>query len=429
MRSIRTVLVALLTAAAAFALASPVLAQWPTTCVDLNDIVEAHLGNDNNVAIYQRVFGDQAEQACQNDHRKDVRGVFAWAFDEGGGIEGTDLPDLAWPTDCVELNDIVEAHLGNANNVEIYQRVFGDQAEPACRNDHRGDVRGVFGWAFGRTTPQPERLAFQSSRNGNFELFVMNADGSGVTQLTGHGGHDLGPVWSPDGRRIAFFSDRDGDRWLENESMEIYVVNADGTGLIQLTDNASIDKDVAWSPDGRRLAFMSDRDGNREIYVMSADGSDVVRLTNDAASDFQPAWSPDGRLLAFASDRDGDEEIYVMSADGTNMTQLTHNTHRDGAPVWSPNGAGLAFHSTRDGDGEVYVMNADGTGVVQLTSNTHLDVHPDWAPDGSRLAFVSDRDGDAEIYVMNADGTAVTRLTDSQGLDVSPAWSPESAKS
>ena len=149
MRSLRAILAALLTVVAALALASPVLAQWPTTCVDLNDIVEAHLGNDGNVGIYQRVFGDEAEPGCRNDHREDVRGVFAWAFDEGPGSAQANLPDLAWPTDCVELNDIVEAHLSNNNNVEIYQRVFGDQAEPACRTDHREDVRGVFAWAFG----------------------------------------------------------------------------------------------------------------------------------------------------------------------------------------------------------------------------------------------------------------------------------------
>ncbi len=126
--------------------------QWPTTCVDLNDIVEAHLGNDGNVGIYQRVFGDQAEQGCQNDHRDDVRAVFSWAFDQTAPSADSGTQDLAWPTDCVDLNDIVENHLGNLGNVGIYQRTFGDQAETACRNDHREDVRGVFGWAFGDVT-------------------------------------------------------------------------------------------------------------------------------------------------------------------------------------------------------------------------------------------------------------------------------------
>jgi len=131
---------------------TPAPQQWPTTCVDLNDIVEAHLGNDGNVGIYQRVFGDQAEQGCQNDHRDDVRAVFSWAFDQTTPSADAGTQDLAWPTDCVDLNDIVENHLGNHGNVEIYQRTFGDQAETACRNDHREDVRGVFGWAFGDAT-------------------------------------------------------------------------------------------------------------------------------------------------------------------------------------------------------------------------------------------------------------------------------------
>lgn len=128
--------------------ASPVFGQWPTTCVDLNDIVERHLGNDQNVGIYQRVFGDGAEQGCRTDHVDDVRRAFAWAFDEMNAAGDSSLPDLAWPTDCVELNDIVEAHLGNDHNVGIYQRVFGPAAEAGCRRDHRGDVRDVFAWAF-----------------------------------------------------------------------------------------------------------------------------------------------------------------------------------------------------------------------------------------------------------------------------------------
>ena len=149
MRYIRALLLALATT---LALATPALAQWPTTCLELNDIVEAHLGNDGNVGIYQRVFGDQAEPGCQSDHREDVRGVFAWAFENTGLATALNLPSQVWPSDCVELNDIVENHLGNHGNVEIYQRVFGVEAESACRSDHRDDVRGVFAWAFDSAT-------------------------------------------------------------------------------------------------------------------------------------------------------------------------------------------------------------------------------------------------------------------------------------
>ena len=130
--------------------------EWPTTCVDLNDIVEEHLGNTGNVGIYQNTFGDQAEAACQNDHRNDVIAVFGWAIatETGGSAESADL-ELDWPTTCVELNDIVEGHLGNQGNVAIYQNTFGDQAEAACQNDHRNDVRSVFAWAIGTTDTAP----------------------------------------------------------------------------------------------------------------------------------------------------------------------------------------------------------------------------------------------------------------------------------
>ncbi len=126
------------------------------TCVDLNDIVEEHLGNPHNVGIYQNTFGDQAEAACQIDHHNDVIAVFGWAIadETGGQMEAADL-ELDWPTTCVELNDIVEGHLGNRGNVAIYQNTFGDQAEAACQNDHRNDVRSVFAWAIGTTGVNP----------------------------------------------------------------------------------------------------------------------------------------------------------------------------------------------------------------------------------------------------------------------------------
>ena len=190
-------LISLALLVAALALASPVAAQWPTDCVLLNDIVENHLGNDGNVGIYQRVFGDEAEEGCQSDHRDDVRGVFGWAFDRAEGSTDPNLPAMAWPSDCVALNDIVENHLGNHGNVGIYQRTFGTQAEGACRNDHRDDVRGVFGWAFDAATSNASgpplainELVKQSQAavryirtadDGCGSAFVVTADGYMVT--------------------------------------------------------------------------------------------------------------------------------------------------------------------------------------------------------------------------------------------------------
>ena len=289
-----------------------------------------------------------------------------------------------------------------------------------------------------------QRIPFGPNLDGDNDISVMNADGSGVTQLTQNDDVlDWQPAWSPDGQRIAFVSDRDGDS-------EIYVMNADGSDVTQLSQNGRWDGDPAWSPDGQRIAFVSDRDGDSEIYVMNADGSDVTRLTHDGGGD--PAWSPDGQRIAFASGRDGDLEIYVMNADGSGVTRLTHNDALDWQPAWSPDGRRIAFTSTRDGRyGEIYVMNADGSGVTRLTHNDASDWQPAWSPDGRRIAFVSHRDGRyGEIYVMNAagepvstpgddssdddantppeagsDGSDVTQLTHNDDDDWDPAWSPD----
>ncbi len=147
----RALLAILLAMAVVAATAASVGAQWPTGCEELNDIVERHLGNDGNVGIYQLVFGDLAEDACQNDHLEDVRGVFAWVFDSLPTSESTadgTVADIGgWPTTCVELNDIVERNLENEDNVGIYQRVFLNEADAGCRSDHLEDVQTTFAWA------------------------------------------------------------------------------------------------------------------------------------------------------------------------------------------------------------------------------------------------------------------------------------------
>jgi hypothetical protein len=267
-------------------------------------------------------------------------------------------------------------------------------------------------------TPTPSgRIAFTRALDGNGEVYVMNADGTGQTNITNNPAWDGFPAWSPDGSKIAFHSNRNWDIWI---------MNADGSGQTNLTNNPAWDGFPAWSPDGSKIAFESDRDGNSEIYVMNADGSGQTNLTNNSADDFwSPAWSPDGSRIAFTSDRDGNWEIYVMNADGTEQSNITNNPADDWGPAWSPDGSKIAFTSFRDGNGEVYVMNADGTDQANLTNNPAGETwSPAWSPDGSRIAFTSDRDGNDEIYVMNADGTDQANLTNNPAEDMCPAWSP-----
>ncbi len=261
-------------------------------------------------------------------------------------------------------------------------------------------------------------IAFHSDRDGDLDIYAMNADGSNQTQLTNNTATEQHPAWSPDGTKIAFNSDRDGN-------FEIYLMNADGSSQTNLTNNPVFEDQPAWSPDGSKIAFHRGQGPSSEIWVMNADGTNQTRLTNNTASDSGPAWSPDGTQIAFYSERDGIFEIYVMNADGTNQTRLTNNTVGDNNPAWSSDGTKIAFQ--RDPgtvNVEIYVMNADGSGQTNLTNHPANDAQPAWSPDGTQIAFRSLRDGNEEIYVMNADGSGQTRLTNNAATDGEPAWQP-----
>ena len=254
-----------------------------------------------------------------------------------------------------------------------------------------------------------------------------------MTRLTYSEASDYySPTWSPDGLRIAFWSDRDDpdpddDKYIYN----IYVMNADGSGVTRLTYSEASDYSPTWSPDGLHIAFYSNRDDPdpgdyeyiRNIYVMNADGSDQTRLTDNEVSDSSPSWSPDGSRIAFDSDRSGNREIYVMNVDGSDQTRLTYNETHDWGPSWSPDGSRIAFMSNRDGEfsRKIYVMNVDGSDQTRLTGDG-WNLDPSWSPDGRRIAFWSS--DYKEIYVMNADGSGVTRLTDNDRWNQSPSWSP-----
>jgi TolB protein len=270
------------------------------------------------------------------------------------------------------------------------------------------------------------KIAFSTGRDANvaapfnFELYTINPDGTVPTRLTNDPAFDYGPAWSPDGAKIAFTTDR--GTGIE----DVYVMNADGTGPANLTNNAASDLAPAWSPDGTKIAFSTERDGNFEIYSMNADGTGQTRLTNNAASDFNPAWSPDGTKIAFdRTQSGGDSEVYTINANGTSAANITNMpASDDAAPTWSPDGTRIAFYTDRDGNYEIYSMNVAGSGQTRLTNNAASDLEPAFSPDGAKIAFYTDRDGNFEIYSINADGTSPARLTNSPTEDRDPDWQP-----
>ncbi|MFY9578181.1 MAG: hypothetical protein WAQ33_02545 [Gaiellaceae bacterium] len=259
---------------------------------------------------------------------------------------------------------------------------------------------------------RPTKIAFATNRDGNFEIYSMNADGGAQTRLTTNPAFDATPSFSADGSKIAFASSRTGNG-------DIYLMNADGTGQARLTTSTAIDGFPTFSPDGTKIAFASSRTGNGDIYVMNADGTGQTRLTTSAAVDAEPSWSPDGKRIVFTSGRTANGDIYVMNADGTGQTRLTTSSAIDSSADWSTDGSKIVFDSNRDGNFEIYSMNSDGSAQTRLTNTAAFDGDPTVLSTG-QIAFMSNRDGNFEIYLMNADGSSPTRRTTNPAVDVSP---------
>jgi TolB protein len=263
-----------------------------------------------------------------------------------------------------------------------------------------------------RVPKEPWRIALTSNREGDSEIYAMNADGSHVRRLTRTPGFDGAGPFSPDARKLLYYRNKGG----------VWVMNADGTGKRNLTPNRGYNSPGSWSPDGRKILFTSNRDGNNEVYVMNADGSGQRTLaTNPSSQEWAGSWSPDGRTIYFSTDRDGNWEIYAMDADGSNPRNLTRSPRNDaGLPglagmSLSPDGHRIAFASTRDtrdqDNPDLYVMNTDGSGVRRLTRWPGAEGVGSWSPDGRKLVFgrypVKPR---WAFFVMNADGSGVRKV-------------------
>jgi len=227
----------------------------------------------------------------------------------------------------------------------------------------------------------------------------MDPDGSNRVSVIDAGTNDVQPVWSPNGAKIAFKTDRD-----VAPGRGLYSVNADGTGLTLLTSGEG-NADPAWSPDGTKIAFASNRDNLiTSIYIMNADGANVTRLTNQLPfSDAAPVWSPDGTRMVFETNQGLGSNIGIINLDGTGRTVIGAGQF----PAWSPDGAKIIFSRIPPAESnyQLFTMNPDGSGVTQLTSGNFNDQYPAWSPDGQKIVFVRNISGTVGLWTMNADGT------------------------
>jgi Tol biopolymer transport system component len=320
-------------------------------------------------------------------------------------------------------------------------------------------------------SPDGDRLAFQSNRNENFNIYLMQANGTLQTPLLSTSTVQVEPHWSADGTLIAFSSAQDNTfhlniisengsglqpvavvqaddrqpRWpppertvidevsysggLVSNINNLFLVAVSGARETQLTQTESQDTTPAWSPDGTRLVFSSNRAGNVELFVLTLSSGEIRQLTTGARSAIHPAWSPDGSKIAFeARTQAGDWDVWIINTDGTELRNLTNVPNADdGNPAWSPDGTQLVFSSNRTGTFDLYLLAVDGSGEAQrLTRGPGNEVHPNWSPDGLSIVFRAEAGNDEEnhqLFVVPADGGAIRPLFVSQYNDDWPAWS------
>jgi TolB protein len=280
-------------------------------------------------------------------------------------------------------------------------------------------------------SPDGAKIVFTSDRNGKGDLYVMSAESFRPKLVLSDATKDLRfPSYSPNGLLVAY------QAASENKGAELRIWNSKTQVDSLVVATASAGFAPVWSPGGESIAFQDTIEGQTDICLINPDGSGLKNLTQNPARDGSPAWSPSGKQIAFVSNRDGDYgrlQIYVMNADGSNQHCVYYTKAMSADPCWSPDGKCIVFANDREGDRlgnfEIFSIQPDTSAPERrLTFRRGYDVYPVFSPSGKRIAFVSNADGNPEIYVMNADGTGLLRLTRDPADDITPRWSPDETK-
>lgn len=274
-------------------------------------------------------------------------------------------------------------------------------------------------------SPSGQMVLFQSVQDGVVQIYAMNISKSDIPHLIYSQGSGS-PNWSPNGQYIAFVAAQAqpiSTAPSNNIYFHVYVINADGSDIHQLT-KGSQDYAPSWSPDGKQIAFIEDRKNNgQDIYSINADGSNLRDLFSspNKAEIRDLLWSPDGKLICFSMVQDSNLNIFTINIDGSNLKQLSNGGY-NGSPAWSPDGKYIAYSSNHDNKLNIFLMNPDGSNQHPLTDNA-LDDSPAWSPDSQSITFVSKDNGIWGVYVIGIDGSSQRRLADIAD-DSQPKWSP-----
>lgn len=271
-------------------------------------------------------------------------------------------------------------------------------------------------------TPQPSptptptpfggggQIAFASDRGGDFDIYLIQPDGSAASQLIDSESDYYFPTISAAGDLMVWDADLDAIRVLGADRAEKFLL-------------VGVGGRPAWSPDGTEVAVvMSMVVPSPEILRTNIADVTTLWLTQNPADDREPAWSPDGEVIAFTTDRDGTDHIYLMNANGSGPRRLTSGSRSEFEAAWSPDGERLALVSGTGSQSQIFIVNADGSDLRQITDGPGLNRNPSWSPDGSLIAFWSDRSGNPEIYLIGIDGEGLTQLTDDPAEDIHPFW-------
>lgn len=296
------------------------------------------------------------------------------------------------------------------------KRYVGVRADVPLAADRFADR--VLELTTGTRGPFDSRIAFTSTREGGFkEIWIANANGTSAEQVTRNRTINLSPSWSPNGEDLLFTSYRDG-------RPRLYEVNLESLSLRRVLGGQGLVVGGTFSPDGATIAVSREESrGNSEIVLVSPRGELVRVLTRDRSIDVSPSWSPDGRKLAFCSSRDGTPQIYVADLDSGRIERITRKGSYNTSPAWSPRGDRIAFTGRVSGRFQVFVKEL-ATGVLHQVTNAAGDsTDATWAPDGRYLAFSTTRSGRGEIWLSDWQGRAPRRLIATRGDDSSPSWS------
>ena len=258
------------------------------------------------------------------------------------------------------------------------------------------------------------KIAFASDRDGAWEIWLMDWDGTNQRRITSHRGLAILPSWSPDNERMVYTSFARG-------TSDMYVVNRRGGGRIRVHSGLNLNTSATFSPVGNDIAFVGSVGGNPDIYLIRDDGSNLRRLTSTSSIESTPEWSPNGRQITFTSGRSGSPQIYVMDAEGTNVRRVSHDGDWNDDAVWAPDGERIAYTSRVNGRFQIRIANLS-TGETRIVAGQGSNEQPTWSPDGQWIAFQSNRSGRWQIYRMRADGTDLLQLT-FEGENKGPDWS------